>query len=71
MNQLVVTEGQRLEGFPAGGPLEARADSFVVETNVRYPTDVSLLWDTLRCLLRLLGATCEELKVSGWGQSGR
>ena len=29
-----------------------RCDSFVVETNVHYPTDVSLLWDAMRCLLR-------------------
>ena len=70
LNQLVVGEGQRLEGFPAEGPLAARADSFVVETNVRYPTDVSLLWDALRCLLRLLGVTCKKLEVSGWRQSG-
>ena len=70
LNELVVGEGQRLEGFPADGPLAARADSFVVETNVHYPTDVSLLWDALRCLLRLLGVTCKKLEVSGWRQSG-
>ena len=69
LNQLVVAEGQRLSGFPADEPLQARADSFVVETNVHYPTDVSLLWDALRCLLRLLGVTCQKLEVSGWRQS--
>ena len=69
LNKLVVAEGQRLSGFPADEPLRARADSFVVETNVHYPTDVSLLWDALRCLLRLLGVTCEKLEVSGWRQS--
>ena len=70
LNQLVVAEGQRLAGFACDAPLEARADSFVVETNVHYPTDVSLLWDALRCLLRLLGVTCQELGVAGWRQSG-
>ena len=35
--------------------LRARCDSFVVETDVHYPTDVSLLWDALRCLLREQG----------------
>ena len=34
----------------------------VVETDVHYPTDVNLLWDALRCLLRVLG-------VGGWRQS--
>ena len=70
LNQLVVTEGQRLAGFESDEPLQARADSFVVETNVHYPTDTSLLWDALRCLLRLLGVSCQKLEVSGWRQSG-
>ena len=41
----------------------------VVETNVHYPTDVSLLWDALRCLLRVLPAACLECGVTGWRQS--
>ena len=41
----------------------------VVETDVHYPTDVNLLWDALRCLLRVLGAACPELGVGGWRQS--
>jgi hypothetical protein len=41
----------------------------VVETNVHYPTDVSLLWDALRCLLRVLPAACLECGVPGWRQS--
>ena len=36
-------------------PLAGRCDSFVVETDVHYPTDVSLLWDALRCLIRAVG----------------
>ena len=44
-------------------------DSFVVETDVHYPTDVNLLWDALRCLLRVLGMACPELGVGGWRQS--
>ena len=31
-----------------------RADTTVVETNIHYPTDVSLLWDTWRVASRLL-----------------
>ena len=41
----------------------------VVETEVHYPTDVNLLWDALRCLLRVLGMACPELGVGGWRQS--
>ena len=41
----------------------------VVETNVHYPTDVSLLWDALRCLLRVLPPACQEGGIAGWRQS--
>ena len=69
VNRLVVEAGLRLVGHAAEEPLRARADSFVVETNVHYPTDVSLLWDALRCLLRVLPAACLECGVPGWRQS--
>jgi len=31
--------------------LKGRCDSFVVETDVHYPTDIHLLWDALRKLI--------------------
>ena len=36
---------------------------------MHYPTDVSLLWDAMRCLLRVLAALCEAWGVGGWRQS--
>ena len=56
INQVVVQAGHQLQGLAPGQPLQARWDSFVVETDVEYPTDVRLLWDALRSLLRLMGA---------------
>ncbi len=35
-------------------PSVVRTDTTVVETNIHYPTDVSLLWDCARVLIRLL-----------------
>jgi IS5 family transposase len=32
-----------------------RADTTVVETNVHWPTDATLLWDSVRVLIRLIG----------------
>lgn len=49
-------------------PLNAAADSFVVETNVHYPTDISLLWDANRCAIRLTKKLCESLGMSDWRQ---
>jgi hypothetical protein len=46
-----------------------RADSFVVETDVHYPTDLNLLWDALRTLIRLVAGLCAELGIAGWRQS--
>ena len=59
-----------MRACPSGGtaeaPLECQVDSAVTKTEVHWPTDVSLLWDAMRCLLRALGRTCQEHEVKGW-----
>ena len=50
INQLVVLKGHRL--LECGGPQQGRCDSFVVKTDVHFPTDANLLWDAMRVLLR-------------------
>ena len=40
----------------------------MVETDVHYPTDVSLLWDAMRCLIRETGRAAAEHDVAGWRQ---
>ena len=52
VGQLVVESGHKVARKKPGEPLRGRCDSFVVETDVHYPTDVSLLWDAMRCVLR-------------------
>jgi len=39
---------------------QIRADTTVIESNIHYPTDSSLLWDSYRVLSRLLGAVRTE-----------
>ena len=68
VNGLVVESGHAVAGKKPGAPLGGRCDSFVAETDVHYPTDVSLLWDAMRCLLRAAGRSAEESGVSGWRQ---
>jgi len=67
INTLIVQEGHVLvkKGDAA---LRGRCDSFVVETNVHYPTDISLLWDALRQSLTLMGRWSEEAGLSDWRQ---
>ena len=53
--------------FP-GAALDGRVDSFVVETDVHYSTDVNLLWDAMRVLLTEGSVCCGSHGVSGWRQ---
>ena len=64
INRIVVTHGHTVLGC-AEDPLRGRCDSFAVETDVHYPTDVSLLWDATRCLLRTIGPLSGEHGVRG------
>lgn len=45
------------------------ADSFVVKTNIHFPSDISLLFDSLRCAIKLTKTLCEEKEQGGWRQS--
>jgi IS5 family transposase len=65
INTLVVAHGQRLA---AGAARAIRVDTFVVKTPIRYPTDVSLMRDGLRSLLRVGSPLAETLEASGWRQ---
>lgn len=47
---------------------KVRADSFVMETNIHYPTESSLLYDGLRKVVSLCVLLAEEQGVSGWRQ---
>ncbi len=40
----------------------------MVETDVHYPTDVNLLWDAMRCVLRETGQAARRHGVRGWRQ---
>ena len=62
VGRLVVESGHKVAKKKPGEPLRGRCDSFVVETDVHYPTDVSLLWDAVRCLLRETGLTAEQIR---------
>ena len=68
IGRLVVDSGHAVAKKNPGEPLRGRCDSFVVETDVHYPTDVNLLWDAMRCLLGELGHAARKHNVGGWRQ---
>ena len=68
VGQLVVESGHAVARKKPGAPLRGRCDSFAVETDVHYPTDVNLLWDAMRCLIRETARTGGRHEVGGWRQ---
>ena len=65
LNHLIVAEGHRLVPEAAE---TVRGDSFVVATDVHYPTDSSLIGDGLRTILATARRLAGLLGRSGWRQ---
>jgi IS5 family transposase len=68
INQVVVGAGHGLIKKKAGAALRGRCDSFVVETDVHYPTDSNLLYDAMRKVITLTARWCADLALSDWRQ---
>ena len=51
------------------GPQECRIDSFVVGTDVHFPTDLSLMWDGVRTTIRLCRNASQHFGIGGWRES--
>jgi len=70
INIIVVNAGHELVKKKSVEPvLHGRCDSFVVETDVHYPTDTNLLFDAIRKALSLSGEICERNRLSDMRQS--
>lgn len=67
LNQLIV-EGGHVVVKKGESALRGRCDSFVVETDVHFPTDINLLWDAMRKAITLTALWCESLRLSDWRQ---
>lgn len=65
INQVIIQEGHRLDPKAAE---TVRGDSFVVETNIHYPADSSLIRDGLRKILGLAAALAGLFCLDGWRQ---
>ncbi len=69
LNVIVVKAGHTALAHPEEATLKGRCDSFVVETNVHYPTDINLLFDAIRKVLELITVVCGLAGIPGWRQS--
>jgi len=69
INQEVVNTGHQLLKKNDQEKLKARCDSFVVETDVHFPTDINLLWDALRKTIQISARFCTAYDLTEWRQS--
>ena len=65
INHLIVGEGHTLD---PESRKKVRADSFVVETNIHYPTESSLILDGITKVLALCVTLSGQFDISGWRQ---
>ena len=69
INVIVVQHGRKAlkkNGKVQEEKLEVKTDSYVLESNVHYPTDCNLLWDAARKCVELLSGLHEKLDLPGW-----
>ena len=65
INQLVVEAGHSLLKKKEEEVLKLKTDSYVLETNVHFPTDLNLLWDSSRKCLDIIEKLQKEIKLPG------
>ncbi len=68
INQEVVQAGHRLLKKNSVD-LSGRCDSFVVKTDVHFPTDINLLYDATRKTIEECARLCQEQNLTDWRQS--
>jgi len=67
LNQVIVELGHEVFKKKEGAALHLKTDSFVVKSNVHFPTDYNLLWDSARKCLDMVGKFLDKYpEVPGW-----
>ncbi|MCP4097522.1 MAG: ISNCY family transposase [Planctomycetaceae bacterium] len=66
INAVCVKFGHLVAGEKEGEKFFGNCDSFPVETDVHFPTDINLLFDALRKTITLIMALCGLTKLAGW-----
>lgn len=67
VNQIVIETGHKMV-MKKGDVLKGSCDSFVVETDVHYPTDSNLLYDAVRKMITGIAIICSEIGITQWRQ---
>ncbi len=67
LNNVIVEMGHSVFKKKEAEPLRLKTDSFVVESNVHFPTDYNLLWDSSRKCMDIIDKFLQKYQgISGW-----
>jgi len=67
LNAIIVEFGHNVLKKKVAAPMALKTDSFVVESNVHFPTDYNLLWDCGRKCLDVMGHLLQSYPgLPGW-----
>ncbi len=69
INEVVVKAGHKVAGKKAEKGLKVKVDSFVVETDVHFPTDISLLLDAMRKVVTGIAGGFKKAGLAGFRQA--
>ncbi len=66
INDVIVEFGHEVFKKKEDTALRLKTDSFVVESNVHFPTDYNLLWDSARKSIDMVNKFQEKYHLEGW-----
>jgi len=66
LNDIIVEFGHSVFKKKDGAALRLKTDSFVVESNVHFPTDYNLLWDSARKSIDMVAKLQQKHNLPGW-----
>jgi len=66
INKIIIEMGHNVFKKKEEEGLHLKTDSFVVESNVHYPTDYNLLWDSARKIIDSVQKLLKKYEIKGW-----
>jgi transposase, IS5 family len=68
INQVIAEVGiEMIKKKPSGEcEMKLKVDSYALETNIHFPMDLNLLWDSMRKSLDVVKKVKDELNIGGW-----
>lgn len=70
INIIIVQIGHDVFKKKEAEELQLKTDSFVVLSNVHFPTDYNLLWDSIRKTLDTINKIIKKYNIKGWRKIG-